>query len=459
MQLADRARTFINEAVPRYTSYPPATEFQASFDPAEHAGWLAAVPPGQPLSVYIHIPYCDRLCWFCGCTTKQTRRYDPVAAYLQVLHQEIAGVAQHLRKGQGANDDAKPRIARLHLGGGSPSLLHAEDMRALRACLDEHFEFERTAEISVELDPVDMTPASYGGLMDLGLNRASLGVQDFDTLVQTAINRPQSFEDTKTVIDRLRALGVPSVNIDALYGLPHQTQQRFAATLEQIISLKPERIALFGYAHVPWVKKHQRLIPPETLPGPEERLTEARYARQRLIEAGYEAIGIDHFAVPSDSLAVAARRSQVYRNFQGYTTDPCPTLIGLGPSAISRFHQGYVQNSPATDAYTRAIQAGQLASSRGLALSNEDRLYGWAIERLMCDFKLRYTDLLEEFGPSAAPLIAHLDDLAAGALSALCSSGAGELTLTETDGFAARVVASRIDRYYNPVTERFSNAV
>lgn len=459
MQLADRAKAFIREAVPRYTSYPPATEFEAAFDPARHAAWLADVPPGQALSVYIHIPYCDRLCWFCGCTTKQTRRYDPVAAYLAVLHQEVALVAERLRKSQGANDDAKPRILRLHLGGGSPSLLRADDMRALRACLDRHFAFEPQAEISVELDPVDMTPASYQGLMDLGLTRASLGVQDFDPLVQSAINRPQSFEDTKAVIDQLRALGIPSVNIDALYGLPHQSQDRFAATLEQIISLRPERIALFGYAHVPWVKKHQRLIPEETLPGPAERLAQARYARQRLIEAGYEAIGIDHFALPSDSLAQAARAGQVYRNFQGYTTDPCPTLVGLGPSAISRFQQGYVQNNPATDVYTRAIEAGQLASSRGLALSDEDRLHAWAIERLMCDMKLSYGALTQTFGPAAQPLIARLNAIASGELAALCDLDDQGVTLSQQDGFAARVVASRIDQYYNPVTERFSNAV
>ncbi len=459
MQSANQATAFIHEAVPRYTSYPPATEFQAAFDPAAHAAWLAQVPSDQALSLYIHIPYCDRLCWFCGCTTKQTRRYEPVAAYLQVLYKEIALVAKHLGRQQAANDNRKPRIARLHLGGGSPSLLRAEDMRALRACLDRHFDFDDGAEISVELDPVDMTPASYDGLVALGLNRASLGVQDFDPLVQTAINRPQSFEDTKAVIDHLRSLGIPSVNIDALYGLPYQSQDRFAATLEQIISLRPERIALFGYAHVPWVKKHQRLIPEETLPSPEERLAEARLARQRLIDTGYQAIGIDHFALPGDSLAQAARAGRVYRNFQGYTTDPCPTLIGLGPSAISRFAQGYVQNNPATDAYTRAIDAGQLASSRGLPLSANDRLYGWAIERLMCDMKLSYSGLTEAFGAEAQPLIARLDDLARGELSSLCRLDDQGLALTQHDGFVARVVASRIDRYYNPVTERFSNAV
>lgn len=442
---------FIYEAVPRYTSYPPATEFQATFDPRSHAAWLAAVPAGQALSLYIHIPYCDRLCWFCGCSTKQTKRYEPVAAYLEVLYQEMALVADQL--GQ------RHSLARLHLGGGSPSLLKAGDMARLRQELDRYFDLDDQCEVSVELDPVDMTPESYDGLAALGLTRASLGVQDFDPLVQTTINRPQSFEETKAVIDRLRARGITSINIDALYGLPHQTPERFAATLEQIISLAPNRIALFGYAHVPWVKKHQRLIPEETLPSPEQRLEEARFARQRLEEAGYQAIGIDHFALPDDSLAVAARQGQVYRNFQGYTTDPCPTLIGLGPSAISRFAQGYVQNNPATDAYSRAIQAGELASSRGLALSDDDRLHGWAIERLMCDMGLSFERLDQAYGQAAAPLIERIQELAQGELANLCRLGDGGIVLNHQDGFAVRVIASRLDRYYKPVTKRFSNAV
>ncbi len=442
---------FIHEAVPRYTSYPPATEFEAAFDPQTHAAWLAAVPKGQALSLYIHVPYCDRLCWFCGCSTKQTKRYEPVSAYLEVLYKEMTLVAGRLGH--------RHHLARLHLGGGSPSLLKAEDMARLRRELDKHFDIDDRCEVSVELDPVDMTPQSYDGLAALGLTRASLGVQDFDPLVQTTINRPQSFEETKAVIDTLRARGIGSINIDALYGLPHQTPERFAATLEKIISLRPNRIALFGYAHVPWVKKHQRLIPEETLPSPEQRLEEARFARQRLEEAGYQAIGIDHFALPDDSLAVAARAGQVYRNFQGYTTDPCPTLVGLGPSSISRFAQGYVQNNPATDAYSRAIEANALASSRGLALSEDDRLHGWAIERLMCDMGLSFARLDEAYGKAADPLIARIQDLARGELSSLCRLNEQGIVLNHQDGFAARVIASRLDRYYKPVTKRFSNAV
>ncbi len=291
--------------VPRYTSYPTAPHFNDSLDEATYRSWLGKTGREEAVSVYVHIPFCDRLCWFCGCHTKHTTRYDPVAAYLKVLYREIELA--------GAAIGFKPVLGQLHLGGGSPSLIKSGDMAELRDRLESVFRFDDNAQISVEIDPSDATEDMYAGLAALGLNRASIGVQDFDPAVQKAINRPQTFEDTRDVIARLRAMGIRSMNIDALYGLPHQTIATLEKTMSDVLSLNPDRIALFGYAHVPWMKKHQQMIDEASLPDAGERYRQARHAEAILQQAGYVAIGIDHFARPGDSLAQAAQNGQLMR--------------------------------------------------------------------------------------------------------------------------------------------------
>jgi len=313
--------------VPRYTSYPTAPQLNASIGAGEYALWLDEIAPGSAVSLYVHIPYCDRLCWFCACHTKQTLRYEPIAAYLRSLKSEIDMVAQLI---------PEARITALHLGGGSPTMLKPEDMIDLVGHLKARFRFDADASISVEMDPNDLDEARYEALSEIGLTRASLGVQDFDPVVQQAINRLQTFEQTKDVVDAVRARGVRSVNCDLLYGLPHQTLKSLERTVSDILTLDPDRIALFGYAHVPWMKKHQTMIAEETLPDAAERFRQMSHAAAMLRAAGYQPVGIDHFAKVDDGLAVAAREGRLHRNFQGYAEDEAPVLIGLGASSIGR---------------------------------------------------------------------------------------------------------------------------
>ncbi len=436
--------------VPRYTSYPTAPQLNASIGAGEYALWLDEIAPGAAVSLYVHIPYCDRLCWFCACHTKQTLRYEPIAAYLKSLKNEIDMVAQLI---------PEARISALHLGGGSPTMLKPEDMIGLVSHLKARFRFAADASISVEMDPNDLDEARYEALAEIGLTRASLGVQDFDPVVQQAINRLQTFEQTKGVVDAVRARGVRSVNCDLLYGLPHQTLASLERTVSDILTLDPDRIALFGYAHVPWMKKHQTMIPEEILPDAAARLRQMRHAAAMLRSAGYQPVGIDHFAKADDGLAVAAREGRLHRNFQGYTEDEAPVLIGLGASSIGRLPQGYVQNMPATGEYQRMADAGGLAVVRGFALSDEDRLRGHVIERLMCDFRFSFGDLRAKFGVAAEPLIAEARRIAALDQDGLCAVEPDVFCITETGKTFSRVVASWFDSYLAQAKGRHSIAV
>lgn len=382
--------------VPRYTSYPTAPHFSENVGAGQYRKWLNDMEQDAPVSLYIHIPFCDRLCWFCGCHTKQTRKYTPVLDYLAVLHKEIDLIGGIIGR--------KARVMQLHLGGGSPSMLKPEDLTTLKAYLQRNFRFCDEAEISIELDPSDIDENIMTGLSQFGMTRASIGVQDFAEDVQKAINRPQTFEDTKHVVSELRKTGIKSLNIDALYGLPLQTCDGLRETLAQVVSLNPERIALFGYAHVPWMKKHQQMILETTIPGLDERFAQARLAEIYLKNNGYIQIGIDHFAKPQDSLALCVSNKSMKRNFQGYTTDNSRYLIGLGASSIGQTPDGFIQNTHATASYMRQVENGELPVSRGLILTDDDKLRGAVIERLMCYFKIEKTWLDTEFGTRAATI-------------------------------------------------------
>lgn len=437
--------------VPRYTSYPTAPHFHPGIGNREYGSWLSALPANARISLYIHIPYCDRLCWFCGCHTKQVLRYEPIAKYLVSLRAEIKAVAARL-EGRGI-------VTALHFGGGSPSMVSPADLVSLDALLRSSFTFAPDAEISVELDPSDMTAEKAEALAGIGMTRASLGVQDFDLTVQQAINRLQSFEQTKAVVDAVRAQGVGSVNLDILYGLPHQTIASVLATVDQVLSLRPDRVALFGYAHVPWLKKHQTMIDESTLPGPQSRFEQARAAAKAIIEAGYQAIGIDHFALPQDGLARAASDGSVQRNFQGYTADRHDALIGLGASAIGKLPQGYVQNIVATEDYRRAVAKTGTAISRGIALSAEDNLRGYVIERLMCDFSFDFADLREKFGPAAEPVIAEAHLMLTVDADGLLQRTGERFELTQIGRPFVRSVAAAFDAYLLQGGARYSMAV
>ncbi|MBO6716708.1 MAG: oxygen-independent coproporphyrinogen III oxidase [Rhizobiaceae bacterium] len=440
----------LTESVPRYTSYPTAPHFHAGVDGATFRRWLAAVGDGEEISLYVHIPFCDRLCWFCACHTKQTRRYEPVASFLKALHEEIATV--------GALIGDRTFVRAVHFGGGSPTLLAPMDMVALDSAMRRAFRYKRDVEISVELDPNDMDEARFDALATIGMTRASLGVQDFDPKVQLAINREQTFQQTKRVIDGVRARGVGSVNLDLLYGLPHQTEASVAETVRQALTLRPDRIALFGYAHVPWFKKHQTMIEDTTLPGPEERLAQARRAAGVVSGAGYMPIGLDHFALPDDSLADAASHGRLRRNFQGYTDDACETLVGLGPSSVSRLPTGYAQNISATGLYERRVLAGGLATARGVALTEEDRARAWVIERLMCDFAFPRRELCERFGELGRAIAAEAETLVADAEGLLELRG-DDFAVPEASRAFVRTAAALFDPYLGRGQARHSAAV
>jgi oxygen-independent coproporphyrinogen-3 oxidase len=449
--MSDAKTARLEEAVPRYTSYPTAPHFHAGVGPDTVRDWIEAVPDGDRLSLYLHVPFCDRLCWFCACHTKQTRQYEPVAAYVSSLCREIATVGRLVggRAGVGA----------VHFGGGSPTMLSPADMRRLGDALRGAFTLLPDAEISVEIDPNDMTKERLDALAAIGMTRASLGVQDFDPKVQAAINREQGFARTREVVEGLRARGVGSVNLDLLYGLPHQTEVTLASTVAQALSLRPDRIALFGYAHVPWFKKHQTMIPEDALPGAQERYAQAIMAADMIEAAGYVRIGLDHFALPGDAMAVAAGEGRLKRNFQGYTEDACETLIGLGASSISRFRQGHAQNQPATGVYQRMVDEGGLSTVRGIAFSDDDLARGWVIENLMCNFGFDAREARDRFGSIALPLVAQAARLAQDGSDPVLLRDGDRFVVPEPHRPLVRTIAARFDSYLQTGQARHSVAV
>ena len=375
--------------VPRYTSYPTAPHFSSGVGPAQMTDWIGAIPVGAQISLYVHVPFCRRLCWFCACRTQGTQSEDPVRSYAATLAQEIALLKSSLPSGV--------TLSRLHWGGGTPTLLPVDAMAQLCENILDATPLAPDAEFSVEIDPNEIDEPRLDVLVAYGMNRASIGVQDFDPEIQKTIGREQSYEVTKRAVDMIRARNVASLNTDILYGLPHQTPSRIATSVQKLLCLSPDRVALYGYAHVPLLARRQQLIPENLLPSPRERLELFETAQALFTADGYGQIGIDHFARHTDSLAVAANTGRLRRNFQGYTDDRAPILIGIGASAISRFPQGYAQNAPATSAHVKKIQSNAFSVSRGHTFSPEDRLRGRMIEALMCDFKIGSAEILADF--------------------------------------------------------------
>ncbi|MCU0830320.1 MAG: oxygen-independent coproporphyrinogen III oxidase [Rhizobiaceae bacterium] len=437
--------------VPRYTSYPTAPHFNADVGPEKVAKWLATLDQTSTLSLYAHIPFCDTLCWFCGCHTRHTLQYKPIAAYLEVLKQEIAHVGDQVH--------SAARVMNLHFGGGSPTILSAADLKSVIACFRENFRFDAHAEVAFEIDPRDFTADKMDALAEAGMNRASIGVQDFDPDVQAAINRFQTVEETRAIVDGLRARGIRSLNIDALYGLPRQSLDRVLSSLGHVAEMRPDRIALFGYAHVPWMKKHMSMIKEADLPSPLERFEQAQAAAEFLVSHGYERIGFDHFALPGDSMAVAARAGRLKRNFQGYTDDPSTALIGFGASSISEFPQGYAQNAPATGDYMRRVRAGEISTVRGYKLLPDDRMRKAFIEQLLCQFRVDAFRFTEIFGDAARPLFGEAMLYAQGHTDGLCDWSDGVFSVTDAGRPFVRMIAAQFDAFLNAGAARHSIAV
>lgn len=379
--------------LPRYTSYPTANHFSNSLSADTYRSWLAELPSKAALSLYLHIPFCQELCWYCGCSTKAIKRYDPVIDYLDPLTREIATLAGLVPKDH--------RVSHVHWGGGSPDILKAPDIIRLGSALRENFNFDPEGEVAVEIDPRLLSADQADAFAKIGINRVSLGVQDFDEKVQRAIGRMQSYETTRNVVELFRKRGITSINIDLVYGLPHQTVESVHNTIEQVLTLSPDRIAIFGYAHLPDRLKHQRLIADNDLPGPVQRFEQARHVEKILTSSGYLQLGLDHFALKQDTLATKS----IARNFQGYTTDQADALLGLGASSISRLPQGFAQNSVPVDEYARRVMTDGLATARGHAMTADDTLRAYVIERLMCDFEFSWADVEHRFGRDAAAAI------------------------------------------------------
>lgn len=382
--------------VPRYTSYPTAPHFNNDVGAELFGDWISGIKPGSAISLYVHVPFCRRLCWFCACRTQGTQTDNPVIAYVDVLKAELDLLAARLPEGV--------TLSRLHWGGGTPTLLNPDLMRDLAARILEIVPLGPDAEFSVEIDPNEIDEARLDALADAGMNRASIGVQDFDDEIQKTIGRIQSYDVTRDAIDMILARGISSLNADILYGLPHQTKARMTESVQKLLSLSPDRVALYGYAHVPWMAKRQQLIPSDALPTPEERLDLFDTARRLFMWDNYAEIGIDHFATQEDGLTQALRSGKLKRNFQGYTDDQAEVLIGVGASSISRFPQGYAQNAPATSAHIKAIREGRFSTSRGHLFKGQDVLRSRLIEALMCDFQIKTAEIVEDYPISAAEL-------------------------------------------------------
>lgn len=362
--------------VPRYTSYPTAPHFSDAVGPAEYAGWLRALPDDTSLSLYLHVPFCQSLCLFCACHTTVVRQDAPLLAYAEALCDEIDLVA-------GLIGRPLP-VAHVHWGGGTPTRLPPAAMLLVMQRLRARFDLAADAEVAVEVDPRTLGPAQVDALAAMGTNRVSLGVQDFNPAVQRAIGREQDLDLTARCVEQVRGVGIEAVNLDLIYGLPLQTEDLVAETVAQALTLAPSRAAVFGYAHVPWMKKHQALIPAEALPAAPARFAQRGVVAEVLTGHGYQPTGLDHFARPDDAMARAAADRRLRRNFQGYTTDAAPVLLGLGASAIGSLPQGYVQNHPGVPAWRDAIRAGASATARGIALTREDRTRRTVIEDIMC---------------------------------------------------------------------------
>lgn len=437
--------------VPRYTSYPTAVQFHDGINGETYGDWLKDLPPDADISVYVHIPFCAAMCWFCACNTKVVARNEPVARYTDILHREIDLVAAAIGHA--------PRMSHMHWGGGSPTMLRVQQFVSLFSHFRDVFSFTEDAEIAVELDPRITDSAYAAALAKLGVTRASFGIQDFDDQVQAAINRFQSYERTAEVINQFRSEGINDINLDLIYGLPRQSVKSLTDTVKRSAGLRPDRIAIFGYAHVPWMKTHQRLIDEATLPDGAERLAQFEAARHVLEEEGYVSIGLDHFALPDDPLAVAHRNETLHRNFQGYTIDQAQHLIGFGASAIGSLPQGYLQNASDVPTWTRAIEAGQLPIARGVAYAGDDVVREYLIEQLLCYHKVDLAEVARKF-----ELAAGYFDRELGLLQELEADGVISVkdqlvSVTEVGKRLIRAVCAVFDSYWKPAAEKHSRAI
>lgn len=444
-------RQYATQNVPRYTSYPTAPHFSDAVDAATYEAWLGNLDPAAPISLYLHVPFCRQICWYCGCNMKLASRPEPVGDYAASLMREISLLAERL--------PGRMTISHLHWGGGTPTVLDPDDFECAMSVVRAHFDIAEDAELAVECDPRTLRTDMIERIGALGFTRASFGVQEFDARVQAAINRIQPPDMVLKAVTALRAAGIEGINFDLIYGLPHQTTETLLNTIRLCAHMRPDRIALFGYAHVPWMAKKQRMIDEAALPRSAARIEQATEAAKALRTAGYVTIGLDHFAVPEDSMAKALANGSLRRNFQGYTTDNAQALLGVGSTSIGRTPEGFVQNISETGAWAREVEAGRLPIGKGRAFRGQDKLRGEVIESLMCQGEV---DLHAAAQAHGMPQKWYAQS--AGALADLVREGIivfeeGRVALTEVGQPLVRIVASAFDEYLSGNPMRHAAAV
>ncbi len=443
---------FALQDVPRYTSYPTAAQFQDGFSGELADQWLVDLPAQASLSVYVHIPFCQQLCWYCGCHTSVPNSYERATAYVESLKRDIirSGALSGAGKGQ---------VKHLHFGGGTPTYLESRDIAGVLTSIRDHFGLAQDAEVALESDPRGITRERAFELAGLGFTRISFGVQDFAIPVQMKINRLQPYGLVAHATALLREAGFDSINFDLMYGLPAQTVASVRKTAQQTAELRPNRISVFGYAHVPWFKKHQRMISDADLPGVSERYEQATIIEQELVAAGYVAIGLDHFALPDDALAKAQSIGKLRRNFQGYTTDTADALIAFGASAISEFPQGFAQAARDTLTWSEAIALQKSPITRGLISTAEDKMRARIIEKIMCDFSVDYAALAKQHGFDSEVLAESLLRLQPALSAGLASLEKSVLHVPAEHRLFLRSVVSAFDVYYTGVKNKHAKAV
>ena len=447
----DLAACYGQERLPRYTSYPTAPHFSGTIGPETYAEWLKAIPRHAIASLYLHVPFCRSMCWYCGCHTTIARRDEPISVYAAALRCELDLVSRRIER--------RIKVDHIHFGGGTPTIMAPELFVDLIGAIRQSFFVLPSAEIAVEIDPRTLAGRMVDALGLAGVNRASLGVQSFDPLVQRAINRVQSFEETAEAVTSLRRAGIAGINFDLIYGLPYQTVASCLDTVRRCVELRPDRFSVFGYAHVPTFKKYQRKIAEAWLPDSLQRLDQSYAIANALKEAGYLQIGLDHFALPGDAMAASQRNGSLRRNFQGYTTDTSNILLGFGASAIGHLPQGYVQNEVNIRAYSETIASGKLATVKGYALTGDDRLRAEIIERIMCDFGVDLDPICARYGSAPQEMLKSSPRLKDLISSGVVELDGASLAVKEDARFLVRSVAAAFDAHLDGSKQLHSRAV
>lgn len=441
-----------NALVPRYTSYPTAPHFNNDFNKETYIKWLSELPNQKPISLYIHIPFCRKLCWFCGCNTKITQKYSPLESYMPALLSEIKFIAQLFNNSQ--------TISQIHFGGGSPNILNDKDFTSIISTINKYFCISKDAEIAMEVDPRHITNEQIQTYSSNGVNRISIGVQDFNHNTQKAINREQPYELILETVSLLHKHNIDQINLDFIYGLPKQTISSMEKNIDLALTLNPSRLSIFGYAHVPWMKKHMRLIHEEDLPDNKERLKIFQIAEKKLNDANYTSIGIDHFAKQDDEMSQSYLNKSLRRNFQGYVTDIAPTLIGLGTSSIGYIENlGYVQNNSSTHEYKDLITKETLPIGKGKIMNKKDLLHYDIIMHLMCYFEINLEDYCKKHNVKKEYFDPYIENLQEFITDNLVSVNNYNIKIDPRAKQLVRIICSTFDQYYNNSQKKHSKTV